>query len=175
MVDKLIGLKLHSYVDVITNSSTTIYSYFDGSVNIAKEMVDCFLKSFKIDMSPDDMFYFGVANSIEAYTNFNEKFEWERSKNNEDYKNYYIKELDKLEKLKYAEKYDYIKNIIRDIITEKISKPQWMVDVDKLYKDSNYATIGNVLYIIPKKDEYNDLANFILKFIYSPEYIEGES
>ena len=43
MTEGLKKNKVHSYVDVITNSSTTIYSYYDGCIEPAKEMINAFL------------------------------------------------------------------------------------------------------------------------------------
>lgn len=53
--------KLHSVVDVITNSSTVIYTYQNGSVNPAKELINEMLKLVGVtDKTADDLFYFAV-------------------------------------------------------------------------------------------------------------------
>ena len=53
--------KLHSVVVVITNSSTVIYTYQNGSVDPAKELINEMLKLVGVtDKTADDLFYFAV-------------------------------------------------------------------------------------------------------------------
>jgi hypothetical protein len=62
----MIKLKIHSIVDVITNSSTVIYTY-QNSTKQAKELVAEMLKLAGIDKTPDDVFYYGVFNDEYRY------------------------------------------------------------------------------------------------------------
>lgn len=54
---KRIIIKLHSAVDLITNSSTVIFTYQDGSLNPVKEMVNEMLKTFGSELTFDDIFW----------------------------------------------------------------------------------------------------------------------
>lgn len=66
----MIKLNFHSCVDVITNSSTVIFTYSDGSDTVAKEMINELLKLMNSDLTADDMFYFGVFCDDEKYTEY---------------------------------------------------------------------------------------------------------
>jgi hypothetical protein len=58
---KQIKLKMHSLVDVITNSSTVIYTYQDGCEKPAKELINEMLKlTGETTKTAEDLFYFGV-------------------------------------------------------------------------------------------------------------------
>ena len=58
---KPIKIKVHSSVDLITNSSTTIFTFSEGSVDAVKELVNEMLKVFNEPYKKfDDIFYAGV-------------------------------------------------------------------------------------------------------------------
>jgi hypothetical protein len=63
---KTIKIKFHSIVDVITNSSTVIYTY-QNSVSEAKELVQAILDLAGEKVSPDDVFYYGVFCDDDRY------------------------------------------------------------------------------------------------------------
>ena len=53
-------INLHSVIDLITNSSTEIYTYSDGSLTACKEMINEFLKVMNIDKTCDDLFELSI-------------------------------------------------------------------------------------------------------------------
>ena len=56
-------LEVHSFIDIITNSSTEIYvSVGDWSVNAVKDLVNGMLKIAKSDKTCDDLFEISVNN-----------------------------------------------------------------------------------------------------------------
>jgi hypothetical protein len=58
---ELFKFNIHSMVDVITNSSTVIYTYEDGCELPAKELINEMLKlSGETDKTCDDIFYIGT-------------------------------------------------------------------------------------------------------------------
>ena len=59
---KTVKFKMHSMVDVITNSSTVIYTYQDGCLNPAKELINEVLKLEGSDKNADDLFEFEVSS-----------------------------------------------------------------------------------------------------------------
>lgn len=62
-----IKLRIHSVVDVITNSSTVIYTNCDDShIGFAKQMVDMILKEAGSDKTADDLFTFKLALTSDA-------------------------------------------------------------------------------------------------------------
>jgi hypothetical protein len=63
----LIKIKFHSVVDVITNSSTVIYTYQDSVIQ-AKELVQELLElTGKTYLKPDNIFYYGVFCGKDTY------------------------------------------------------------------------------------------------------------
>lgn len=59
--------KIHSVVDVITNSSTIIYTYQDDSIQPAKELIDEMLRLFGVtDKTADDIFKFSVKSDCDC-------------------------------------------------------------------------------------------------------------
>ncbi|MFA5154170.1 MAG: hypothetical protein WC554_16590 [Clostridia bacterium] len=57
---KKIKINLHSIIDLITNSSTEIYTYSSGSVAACKEMIDEFFKVTGVNKTCDDVFELSV-------------------------------------------------------------------------------------------------------------------
>lgn len=53
-------IKMHSIVDLITNSSTVIFTYQDGSLQAIKEMINEMIKTFDLSLTFDDLFYAAV-------------------------------------------------------------------------------------------------------------------
>ena len=72
-------IKLHSVTDLITNSSTVIFTYSDGCVKPLKEMFNEILKTFGIEKTFDEMFDTVVLmDEVYHYEDyFSEKFEEE--------------------------------------------------------------------------------------------------
>jgi len=68
MTEEILTIKIHSAIDLITNSSTEIYCNSDGSLEPAKEMINTMLETFGINHKADDIFYFGVFADDYYYT-----------------------------------------------------------------------------------------------------------
>lgn len=135
-------IKIHSVVDIITNSSTVIYTCSDGSLSALKELVNEMLIIFGENKTFDDIFYAGIF-----------------LENNYDYEDY-IEESD-LE-IDYTE--DYIENIKKEVLFGKISRPEWMINAEDC---ENCSTI---LEIIPKEEIYTELANKLTNYLYSTNH-----
>ena len=153
---EIIKIKVHSFVDVITNSSTTIYSYYSGCIKPIKEMIDSFIKLTGSDLKADDMFYFGVFCDIYKYT------EYEGDKGIDT-------NLEKMRTLNYLEADKFINDLILDIITGKIEQPKWMSYAEDSTNEYDYEP-ENFLYIVPKDEKYAELAKQIEKVITSPSH-----
>ncbi len=65
-METMIKCKFHSIVDVITNSSTVIFTY-QNSVSASKELVAEILKMSGSSLSPDDVFYYGTFLDEDEY------------------------------------------------------------------------------------------------------------
>ncbi|MFA6089871.1 MAG: hypothetical protein WC755_08490 [Candidatus Woesearchaeota archaeon] len=58
---KTIKINIHSFVDVITNSSTMIYvSCNSGTLKTIKELMSLIIKEVDIDLTADDLFEFKI-------------------------------------------------------------------------------------------------------------------
>jgi len=64
-----IKLKIHSVVDLITNSSTEIFINSEDSIPAFKELMNEIIKSFNLELKLDDMFYYGVYHKYEEVEN----------------------------------------------------------------------------------------------------------
>lgn len=56
----MIKIKLHSLIDLITNSSTEIYTFSSASLQACKNMVDEFFKMSGINKTCDDVFELSI-------------------------------------------------------------------------------------------------------------------
>ena len=155
-----IKLKIHSMVDIITNSSTTIYTYQQGSVIPAKELINEILKlSGENEKTADDVFYFGVFADDYIYLESEEIDEVDHPRLTADYgTDEYKVQNKKLD--------DWFYNLKESIIKGEIEKPQWMKNAEQ--NDYGYNP-DMILEIIVKDEKYSDLASKILTFLNSQE------
>lgn len=152
----LIKLKFHSIVDVITNSSTTIFTY-QNSTTQAKELIAEVLKISGSDKTPDDVFHYGVFCDQDSYLDdIEESFE----ENEEELPEGLPKHDDW--KIENKMRDDWLNGIIVKIIKGDIKKPEWMESQETDYNDFRQSTR---LYLIPKSDEYNELGKRIQKLL----------
>lgn len=141
--------------------SIAIDSYRSDSMFV--EMVNTFLKTFGfIDMIPDDIFFHGVFCKDITYVGFEG---WEDA----------INEGVEVPSELYggcnseSSKLIYVNSVIEDILMNGTRKPQWM-----RYVEENYLCDGlppsTYLYVIPAEEQYRDLANWIIEFLYSTNF-----
>ena len=162
---EMFKVNLHSAVDVITNSSTTIFTYSEGSDKKAVELINELLGVLGSDLKAEDMFYMGVFLDDTDYL-------LERIGDR-----YWGKDGCDIELMKEEGCEDSLIEAINDdnfsandliekILKGEISKPKWLSDDD----DDQYST---TLYVLPKEEKYTAVAKKITEFLYSTEYEEG--
>lgn len=149
-------IKIHSVVDIITNSSSVIYTYSDSAVKPLKEL---FTEIFKLLGDPqhvDDVFEIVVMPDGDVL--------WDRFDN-------FVEDLDP--EWPFYERYKKISEMsspssqyseLVNLFTEKYKrgiKEDWM-DVGE---DSDTK-----LKIFVKDEKYNELASKAIKFLYSTEH-----
>ena len=145
-MEKTVKIKFHSFVDVITNSSTVIYTYQSGAIEPVKEVINEMLKLQGIDKKADDLFYFGAFCEEDIYT--------------------------ESEECPFKDK-DYKKNekdmiqLIDDILMGKKEQPEWMNEAEG--EDSDGFAQSSSLHIKPKEKKHQHLAELLLKFLNSAE------
>lgn len=138
-------IPIHSNTDLITNSSTTIFTYSGGAEKFAKEMINEFFKTFGIDKKCEDVFNTVILCDSDEYSEHDE----------------FIPEgLDT----------EDIDRLYENIISGKIQKPEWFKEVEEKENDYNNFPPNTFLHLIPKKEEYKNLGNLIQKFLYSTEH-----
>ena len=76
-------------------------------------------------------------------------------------------EMKEMLNMSWDERRDNINKVLISILKDDTAeKPDW-IDYDRDYS-------GNELYIIPKDKKFNKIVDKITKFIYSPDYEEGQ-
>lgn len=98
------NIETHSETDLITNSSTTIYTFSDGSERVCKEMIDEIFTTFGIDKKCDDVFCCVVL--------FDESCHYR----------YYIE--------RHGGSSGDLDKLIKQIKSGELPKPQWMLDAE---------------------------------------------
>jgi hypothetical protein len=141
---------LHSAVDLITNSSTVIFTYSEGSLQAVKDLVNEMLKVFGEDKSFDDLFYVEVFLKHDYY--------------------YYGDDEEKENFPQVEDKKEFLKETKLRVLKKEIPKPEWMVEAeesDTYYDGYKYPS---VLEILTKDEKYSELASKLLKYLYSTDH-----
>lgn len=155
-----IKFKYHSLVDVITNSSTTIYTNSDGCVGPAKELIQEFLDTMNIDKKVDDIFYFDSFMDKDYYLDDLDELD-------EDEIDKYAKELIDLGWKKSGEKFE---ELLKKIASKEIDRPEWMIGLETRRSEDYESGYDSELYIFPKEEKYEKLAKALEKFLYSTDH-----
>ena len=141
-------IKLHSSVDLITNSSTVIFTYSGGSLKAVKELVNEMLKVFGKEETFDDIFYVEVF--LEEISYYLESKDCPEEFNTEDWK------ADQIAFEQYQ----------TSILKGEIKKPQWMKDIEEDEGYEGYSRSTD-LHLLAKDEKYSELASKLLKYLYS--------
>ena len=143
-------VKLHSITDLITNSSTTIYTYSEQSEAALQNMINEIFSVLRVGKRCEDVFTLSVT--------FEDK----------DHYCYYFEDNDLPDELQGLEG-DALDKAIDEAL-EKVKaggpKPQWMKDAEE-HEDGEGYRAGTVLNIEAKTPEYEKLSNLIYAFLYS--------
>lgn len=146
----MIKIKLHSVTDLITNSSTVIFTYSGGTIEPLKEMINEILKTFGVEKTCDDLFDTVIL-----------KDDWY------DYRDYFS-ENDR----EFPEGIDEntFEKLYEEVKTGKTPKPVWFEEVEEEESRCDYYRDSNYLYLIPKDEKYAKMAELIHAFLYSTEH-----
>ena len=143
MQNMTVKIKIHSIVALITNSSTEIYSFYDSSVEVAKELVNEMLNAFTVGGVWNDYFTIELFIDKEYYEEY-----WHENIGDE-------------------EEAPDVLQLMMDIKKGLIRKPKWMKRVE--YSTPKEYQSGNMISITALKPEYNALAKKIHALVTSPE------
>ena len=170
----MIKIPLHSITDKITNSSITIFTYSEGSIDACKELINEIFKTFGVDKKCDDVFILTLlAEDFEIYYEYfeddDDDDEDEDDKNGSEEDEKGLISEDELQQLNVDKREEYIESLIEDIYNGKVEKPKWML---KAEQKTNYYDLSpsTSLYIVSKEPQFEKLAKLIKEFLYSTEH-----
>lgn len=151
--------KVHSYVDIITNSSTVIYTWSEGSVDKAKDLLRAMFDLFgEKDMNVDDEFFISVFPE-EIDDAFDD---WNGNDVVEGYKDW-----------DWKKQSEYLKKMKEYFLKNSPETPDWFKEfVEYALSDTDYNgyTKDNELIIIPKNNKYKPVVDKMIDFLYSTEH-----
>jgi hypothetical protein len=150
-------INIHSIVDVITNSSTVIYTW-QNSEKEAKELLQEVLSLCGETALVDTLFYMRVFLESGKYADKLSEVE------EDEFSDYPV---DFPREAVWGKQIKYIDSVIAQILCGEIPKPKWMIQTEK--KDS-YDTFSpsTFLHILPKDPKYTALCKKMLAFLNSP-------
>lgn len=151
-------LNFHSFVDVITNSSTTIYTYSKSSIEPAKKLINSFVKLMGYSKTADEMFF------IDCFPDFWEKWDdfIERTVEND-----FDEETESIKNMDFHERKEYFEKLKYDIASGAKERPAW---IDYEPDDYYYPSSGTNIYIYPKSKKFKEVAEALVTFLYSTEH-----
>jgi len=149
----MIKLNIHSIVDVITNSSTVIYTFQD-SITEAKELLQEILNLIGSGEKVDDLFYFDVfLSDVDYYVERMEDY-FDDGENDEDFPKDWPED--------WKEQRGYVERLQEKIMKGEIRQPNWMKSI---YRSESSGSTS--LHIIPKDDKHKTLVDKMLRFLNS--------
>jgi cupin superfamily acireductone dioxygenase involved in methionine salvage len=148
---EIIKIKLHSSVDLITNSSTVIFTYSEGSLSAVKDLVNEMLKVFGREETFDDIFY------AEVFL--------------QDDSDYYENDLspEELTLDDWKETQKVFEALKLSVLKKEIEKPNWMEKIEDEENFDGYNS-STSLNLMAKDEKYSELANKLLKYLYSTSH-----
>jgi hypothetical protein len=149
MMDKI---KIHSITDLITNSSTTIYTYSRGSVDAFKSVVNEMLLLCGRGKTCDDIFSIVVACQSFRYV------DWK------------IKDTAGLSRSEEKELKKSVEAVWEDVIHSRAEKPDWFSIVENQEDPDYYVRPETYIYISAKLPEFESLGNLLKTFLYSTDH-----
>jgi hypothetical protein len=163
---KPIRIGFHSMVDVITNSSTTIFTYSGGAEKPAKELVNEFLKCMGSELTADEMFDIFVMPNGWAIEIWVERIGEDDSDELNDLPDDLVKAI---KDGGIRDINDCIKNVAVQISRSEIVQPSWFSSIFDA-ECGDWVKCGTDLYIQPKEEKYTELAKRLIDFLYSTNH-----
>jgi hypothetical protein len=159
-------VNIHSIVDVITNSSTTIFTY-QNSVEETKELVQAVLNLCGIkDKTPDDIFYYGVFADKDTYLNYCDYHDHEDEEDeprNMPQINAKYGTPEHKQELEIRKK--WLNDLKFSIIKGETSKPKWMESAETC---GDWAA-SSYLELIIKDEKFSEFAQKVRDLLNSVE------
>ena len=164
----MITIQFHSITDIITNSSTTIFTYSGASVQACREMIDEIFNILDVDKKCDDVFRLTVLADNYTYEEYLENDDDDDDDEDEDDdEDDDEDEDDDGDSSPVTTKEDLdIEKLMEDIKQGRTEKPDWMTDAEEAEDEMGY-TPDTTLHIVAKEPEFEKLGKLVVKFLYS--------
>nr|DAS58218.1 MAG TPA: hypothetical protein [Caudoviricetes sp.] len=138
--------------------------YSTRSIETLKSLVESFSKTFSLNVSVDDIFYYKLFLFDDEYINFDINL---LKENVECIPSFLTNKCNSL-----SDKLDYIREVKINVLTEKTEKPEWMDFIELNHCIGNTGLHGStILEIYPKEEKYLNIANCLMDFLYSVNFI----
>ena len=158
-------IAIHSITDLITNSSTTIYTHSDRSPKAMIEMIDGIFKVFGINKKCEDVFDISVEISDpECITE--RVIDYLCDDPTTVPEDFYNQDIDE-------DLFNKLDKLYNDIFDNGAEKPDWLVAAEKIIIDNMDYEPSNSLQITAKQPEYEEIAQLIINFLYSTNHSAG--
>jgi hypothetical protein len=155
-----VKIKLHSMTDLITNSSTVIYTYSEASKEACEKMIDAIFETFGIDKKCSDVFTLSIATeNIDEYI-----CESDPDDDTPD---------DMLDDDGDCFDSDKVSKLLEDIESGAVEQPEWLTNKIESISDSRDYPLETTLIITPKDEKYNKMAELVSSFLYSTDHEAG--
>lgn len=152
---KELRIKLHSMTDLITNSSTVIYTYSDASLGACRDMIDEVFRVLGVDKKCDDVFTLFITSDVESYDICDTEPTDDTPKEFIDNDGQFIDD-------KVSELLDQIHN--------GQTPPEWLNKIVSKIDDRRDYPTENTLIVKAKSPEFEKLADLIKAFLYSTSH-----
>jgi hypothetical protein len=150
----MLKIKIHSFSDVITNSSDSIYmSVTNKGVGILKELIDFFLKSAGSDKKADDLFEFKQEFGDTVYDRL-----WWNLENEID-----GEVINKCKSMHYLDRQKFQKEVLNNIISERKSNINTILSEYDIVEDNTIFIIekDNRTKVIDVAAKVNEIFNIV--------------
>ena len=168
--------KIHSTTDRITNSSTVIFTYSDGSVAVFKDLVNEILKTFGASESCDDIFDVSVeVDQCDLHEYIHNEIDSDDERIPEEFR--HVNQLKHGTKEREAAS-TALWECFDNITNNKVEKPGWFNEMVEQYKEgTNYMNFPREtwLSVSTKDPKYDGMAKLLVKFLYSTSHDGGRN
>ena len=151
------SIKIHSMTDLITNSSTVIYTYSDRSKPVFEELINEILSLLGSDKKCPDVF-----SVVVMFAEFEVYCCWVDLHPDE-------VPVEFIEDNRAGNKFEALLN---DISSCKVERPEWFVEMEKKIVERyryDYSP-DTTLYVSAKDPKFENLAKLVVKFLYSTDH-----
>jgi len=148
-------IPIHSVTSLITNSSTTIYTYSNGTIEPFKNLINEMFRLSGINKVCDDVFELKITTEDCEEEIWDEVLDYIY----EEKKSEFFTQKGELDEDKLHEFIDGVNN-------GKLEKPCWLQEIEDDMINGDY-TLESYLEIKAKDPEYENLAELAIKFLYS--------